>query len=411
MKASKLLLILQSFPKTSETFIVRKFIGLYNQGWNIHIICQHRGDWDNFPELTRIENIKNKVHRCWPHRPKWLAAFLVPISLLRCLLANSDGTVRYLRRGWCQWKWEVFRNIYLDTEIICQKPDIIHFEFGALAVGRMYLKDLLNCSILISFRGYDLNFSGLDEPHYYKEVWEKSTIIHLLSENLWKKAQERGCPNSKPHILIPPALDLENYPEIDRQPECIGLDGRPIKILSVGRLEPKKGYIYAIQIIRILTNKGYVVEYRLIGAGTQQAEIIDEIRNLKLEVNITLKGAISHSEVIENLIWADIFLHPSLSEGFCNAVIEAQAMKLPVICSDVGALPENIENGQTGFLFPPKDPAYAADKIIFLARNTETRLSMGREGRKRVQQKFKIENQIDAFDCLYQEMMDQETLN
>jgi hypothetical protein len=79
------------------------------------------------------------------------------------------------------------------------RPGVIHFEFGALAVGRTHLKDLLIAKLSVSFRGYDLNFVALDEPDYYHEVWHAVDACHLLSEHLWQRAQERGCPAEISH--------------------------------------------------------------------------------------------------------------------------------------------------------------------------------------------------------------------
>jgi colanic acid/amylovoran biosynthesis glycosyltransferase len=52
------------------------------------------------------------------------------------------------------------------------QPEVIHFEFGTVAVAHAYLKELLRCKVVVSFRGYDLNFIGLDDSEYYREVWE-----------------------------------------------------------------------------------------------------------------------------------------------------------------------------------------------------------------------------------------------
>ncbi len=103
------------------------------------------------------------------------------------------------------------RRLYLDAELVRLRCDLLHFEFGALAAERMDLEELLQCPIVVSFRGYDLNYVGLEQPGFYAEVWRRASALHLLGEDLWRRAVRRGCPPEKPHALIPPAIDCRIF--------------------------------------------------------------------------------------------------------------------------------------------------------------------------------------------------------
>ena len=105
------------------------------------------------------------------------------------------------------------------------------------------------------------------------------------------------------------------------------------------------------------------------------------------------------------MLWADVFLHAAVSEGFCNAVIEAQAMKLPVVCTDADGLPENVCEGETGFVVPRRDPEAMALGLSRLAADPSLRERMGRAGRRRVEKHFRIEDQIVAFDRAYARLL------
>jgi colanic acid/amylovoran biosynthesis glycosyltransferase len=94
-----------------------------------------------------------------------------------------------------------------------------------------------------------------------------------------------------------------------------------------------------------------------------------------------------------------------VSEGFCNAVLEAQAMQLPVVASDADGLPENVAHGQTGFIVPRRNPAALADKLALLAGDMELRRKMGAAGRARVEDCFTLPQQIAAFDRFFREMV------
>jgi colanic acid/amylovoran biosynthesis glycosyltransferase len=401
----RLVLLAPSFPKLSETFIASKFVGLLGGGWDVHVACGqlNRAAWKDvgLPEITT--GLRRRVHASWPVRPRWLAVLLTPVALLACLTCAPRQTARYLRGGWRRFGLDVLRRLYLDAELIRLRPDLIHFEFGSLAPERMYLKELLNCRVVVSFRGYDLNYVGLDQPGYYQPVWDGADALHLLGEDLWQRAQRRGCPADKRHVLIPPAIDVNVFTPNKQHNRDYA--GRPLRILSVGRLDWRKGYEYSLQAIRMLFDQGVPCEYHLLGGGEYLEALSFARHQLGLDGEVELLGAQPHQVVRTQMAWADVFLHAAVSEGFCNAVIEAQAMSLPVVCSDAGGLPENVADGVTGFVVPRRNPRALADKLAQLAGDPGLRQRMGQAGRERVLRCFRLDDQIAAFEQLYREVL------
>lgn len=401
----RLALVVPSFPKLSETFIVRKFLGLLDQGFDVHVVCSTSDEieWSRFPGLkTRASG---RVHRTLPTRPRGLAAAIAGPALVAAFLKRPKCVVRYLVRGWKQFGPGVFRFLYLDLPLVMLQPDVIHFEFGSLVLERIHLKQLLDCRLVVSFRGYDLNFSGLDQKGYYDEVWQNIDAFHFLGEDLWKRAIRRGCPRDVNRALIPPAVDLDYWKaEVETNDGVLGTCGRPLRILSVGRLEWKKGHEYALQAIRTLVGRGVECEYRIVGAGQYLEALAFARHDLKLENHVIFHGALAPHEVREEMSWADVLLHPSVSEGFCNAAIEAQAMGLPVVCSDAGGLGENVDNGRTGFVVERRNAAALVEKMEILAESGTLRLEMGRRGRARVEELFSLDSQIGAFEKLYRSL-------
>lgn len=331
---------------------------------------------------------------------------LLPFVLARCLLRNCLGTLRYLSRGLTPFGFAILGRLYLDAEIICLRPDLLHFEFGTLAASRMYLRELLGARVVVSFRGYDLNFVGLDQPDYYNEVWDRADALHLLGEDLWRRAQERGCPGDKHHVLIPPAIDTDFFTPIRiRQSDSVGTAVRPLRLLSVGRLVWKKGYEYGLEAVRLLLDEGVDCEYRIVGDGDYLEAVAFARHQLGLTDKVNLVGALEPCEVREEMEWADVFLHPAVSEGFCNAVLEAQAMMLPVVCTDADGLSENVVDGDTGFVVERRNPTALAERMTLLARDVTLRKRMGFAGRKRVDERFQLAAQISAFEKFYRELL------
>ncbi len=404
----RVVLAVIQFPKLSETFIVTQFQGLLSQGIDVHICCDrsNESEWSAFPALKSNSEARERVHIFWPHRPKSFALLCFLPALFSCLLKNASGTLRYFSKGFSKFGLSILRKFYLDSKLISLKPDVIHFEFGAQALGKMHLKELLDCKVVVSFRGYDLNYTGLEKEGYFSEVFEKSDVVHLLGHDLWRRAQKRGCSALHPHVLIPPAIDASFFAPGNREhADVTGTKQRPLRILSVGRLEWKKGYAFSVQAIQILKLKGIHCEYRVIGEGRYVESIAFLRGHFGLEDNIKLMGALPPAQVKEQMMWADVFLHSSVSEGFGNAVMEAQAMKLPVVCSDADGLGENVLDNVTGFVVPRRNSQALADKLLVLSKDPALRQQMGDAGRQRVQTHFRTGDQIDAFRKVYEDLM------
>lgn len=391
--------VVPTFPKPSETFIVRKFLGLLERGVDVHVVCNRseREAWQQFPELERLPGVGRRVHRMMPVRPRWRALLGGPFAATRALAANPSSVWRYGPSS--------AKRLLLDAPLIRLNPDIVHFEFGALAVGRMSLRELLGSRVVVSFRGYDLNFSGLDVDGYYDEVWEHADALHFLGRDLWHRALARGCPADKGHRLIPPAVDLEVWaPDRNRSLEVLGTTEHPLRILGVGRLEWKKGFEYALQAIRHLVDDGVVCQFEILGDGSAFESLAFARHQLGLEDVVQLEDLVSPDQVRERMKEADVLLHSAVSEGFCNAVVEAQAMGLPSVVSDAGGLPENVADGETGIVVPRRDARGLAEKLTLLARDADLRVTMSRNARRRAEEHFSFDRQIDAFVDLYSDL-------
>lgn len=283
--------------------------------------------------------------------------------------------------------------------VVSIKPDIIHFEFGTLAKDLDALKELSNAKLIASFRGYDINYIGLENNNYYDQVWKSIDGLHFLGSDLRDRAIQRGYKSNKKEAIISPAIDLSffNGKQIE-EPQ------KKLILFSSGRLVWKKGYEYALLAMQILKNRNIPFEYRIAGDGLQMQALLFYIHELGLQNDITLLGKLSREHIKSELKKANLFIHPAISEGFCNAVIEAQAMGVPVICTDADGLPENIEDGVTGFVINKWDAIAIADKVEWFWRNPEATKPMGEAGIKRVHEYYHIEKQIEAFQNFYKEL-------
>jgi hypothetical protein len=223
---------------------------------------------------------------------------------------------------------------------------------------------------------------------------------------MWARAIERGCPDERPHVVIPDAVDVDTLQPPDRSGLHALSAERPLRLLSVGRLHWKKGHEIALAAVAQLRQRGVEIEYRIVGDGEHREPTEFAVADLGLGEYVQLLGALDATAVREQLAWADVLVHPSLTEAFGVAVAEAQAMGLPVVCTDVGGLPENIEHGVTGFAVPRRDPSALAAALKTLAEDTALRLRMGQAARRRAEQELDHRVQLDRFEAVYRDLLE-----
>ena len=398
-------LIVLRFPVANETPIIRHLEGLLARGVDAQVFCDRSSphEWQRFPELK--ERTRGRVHPTRSKVRRYLAPLIAPAVMLRALGRNPKGTRRYLRRGRAQFGWSFISRFYFDADLVAFKPDVVHFEFGYNALRSIYLKELLGCRAVSSFRGSDANFEGLADPRYFAQVWAQTDAFHFLGADLRRRVLERGCPPDTPFRLIAPSVNASRFAQFEPGEQTrageLGSVARPLRVLSVGRLVWKKGHEYMLQAVRLLQDAGLHCEVRIIGRGEFREAIEFARRDLNLENCVELLGVRPHHEIAEHMAWADVLVHASVSEGFCNAVLEAQAAGVPVVCSDADGLSENVADGITGFVVPRRDPHALAAKIRELACDGTLRQQLGEAGRNRARQHFAPAREIDGFLALY----------
>jgi colanic acid/amylovoran biosynthesis glycosyltransferase len=372
-------------------FLAAKFVGLLSE-FDIHLLI-----WDttaNIDEFVKRWNIGQ-------YRDRIVSGVYKPGNVVRianaiCRVAGKKAVRNYLLFG-SGTIVDRIKLVLFYYPIFIVAPDIVHFEFGTLAKDIAILKQLTTAKMSVSFRGYDLNYVGLLDSRYYLDVWTNIDAVHFLGEDLKRRAVQRGYQLAKVEALIPPAVDTKLF----HPGEPAGRIAGQLRVVSVGRLTWKKGFEYAIQALYLLKNKGIAVDYTIVGEGEHRQAIQYTIHELGMQEQIKLVGRLPATLVKESLSRADVFLHPALSEGFCNSVLEAQAMGLPVICTDADGLGENIVDGETGLLVPKWDVQQLASKLEWCHENREDARKMGERGIARVQKHFKIEDQIKAFVQFY----------
>ena len=171
---------------------------------------------------------------------------------------------------------------------------------------------------------------------------------------------------------------------------------------TVAELHPVKGLRYGIEAFAHVRGER-PMRYFLLGEGKDHAALQEYIRSLHCESQIQLAGFVEHAE--RYLAAFDIVLMPSLSEGLSYSALEAGAAGRALIASNVGGIPEIIENGVHGILVPAKDTQAIAGAIIALALDERNRARLGETFRARVQKDFSLEKMVQKTSAAYENIV------
>lgn len=177
----------------------------------------------------------------------------------------------------------------------------------------------------------------------------------------------------------------------------------PIAV-SVARLSPEKDFPTLLQAVPIVLKSVPDFRLRIVGEGSERPRLEQLIRELRIENHVTLVG--ESDDVSGELKRAGFYVASSRKEGISLTLLEAMAVGLPVVTTDIGGNSEVVEDGVTGCLVPSNDPNALARAIVRMCDEQTQWNVIGRAARRRVEQHFDITRMIDAYEDLYREALE-----
>lgn len=162
----------------------------------------------------------------------------------------------------------------------------------------------------------------------------------------------------------------------------------------VARLGPEKDHVSLLRAARSVVDELPRVRFLLIGDGPTRPHLEALCAELQITPNVHFAG--SRTDVARLLPALDVFVLSSVSECFPISLLEAMACARPAVCTAVGGIPEMINDGETGYLVPPKDPPQLADRLVRLLRDPQTARRMGSAARARVEAEFDLDRSTAA---------------
>jgi colanic acid/amylovoran biosynthesis glycosyltransferase len=291
------------------------------------------------------------------------------------------------------------KSCYLQAHILLEQPDWLHYEFATLAIGREHLAKALGAKMSVSIRGFDIAIYPLKHPNCYLNLWKYIDKLHTISDDLLTIALKEGLlPNTQVE-KITPAIDTTKFTiKADA-----GSFHPTIQLITVARLHWKKGLNYQLQAALKLKAQLIKFTWHIVGDGVDKEQLLFLIKLYNLEQEVILHGKKTHAEVLDLYKSCDIYVQYSVQEGFCNAVLEAQACGLITIVSDAEGLSENVLHQVTGYVLPKRNPSLLAQQIIKVLQSQPEELkNMATRASDRVRQEFDLEKQSKKFIAFYQ---------
>jgi glycosyltransferase involved in cell wall biosynthesis len=270
------------------------------------------------------------------------------------------------------------------------RPDIVHVFFGIPSGPVAYLlKKVYDLPYVIFLGGRDVPRPHPDPPLYrliygilipaIKIIWGNARAVVACSNGLKELALKTDS-SARIHV-IPDGVDLSRFHPVERN-----VNSEKVKILTIGRLIPRKGFDYLIrslpEVMRT-TRRDFLVE--IVGDGPLRAELIRLTEQLGVTDKVIFAGTVPYERLDEKYKQADIFVLSSLAEGMPLVVLEAMASGLPIIASGVQGIEDLVKEGINGHLFPPGDYRSLSRHLATVIDNDAARPEMGKESAQIVQ--------------------------
>lgn len=289
--------------------------------------------------------------------------------------------------------------IKIYREIKCFKPQIIHTSsvfstiIAKLTVMIYNIIEKENIKIILTLHGGPNKNIEKDAAPILKFCCDK---VISLSYNSKKLLHLNGVPEEKIRVVYN-GIKTQN----NDNSEVKKMDSELIYIVSCGRLTEQKGYTYLLKALKIVV--GYKKEFKMLilGEGELKNSLEKEVDELGLQEFVEFLGFKENSE--EYIQAADIFVLPSLWEQFPISILEAMSYGKAIIASNVNGVEEQL--GDTGILVSPKDINELAKALDSLIMNYEKRQYLGKEAKKRYNDKFTLNKMGDMTFEVYQELI------
>ena len=356
------------FPSTSETWVHHEISQLIELGCDVRVFATHARPTTIAPELVKFCEITTYLPEIKKSLIKVLRVFCSP-TIIKNVLVGVITDCHSNRQ-----KLQVLRDIALTgvflKHLAAYRPQFILAHFGATRANLALICSMLSGTPFgIKFHAADV-FSRVALLRLkVKRAAKLMTISKFNVEFMRRQYPDIDVSRFQIHKC---GIPIEEY---QFQPKCNSRN--PIVIMSVGRLVPVKGFAVLLRASRWLLEKGFSHKVKIYGDGPERKRLEQLIKAMSLEETVDLMGYVSPVNLRAALLGSDLFVLASVfdpiekMEGTPVSLMEAMAVGVPVISTNIGGIPELIEHGVNGYLCGPYDAVSLSQAILTCHRMNE----------------------------------------
>jgi colanic acid/amylovoran biosynthesis glycosyltransferase len=357
------------FPSASETWVHHEISQLIELGCDVRVFATHSRPPTIAPELVRFCEITTYLPEINKSLIEGLRVFYSP-RILRNVLVGVITDCPSNRQ-----RLQVLRDIILTgwflKHLAAFSPHLILAHFGGTRANLALMYSMLSgIPFGIKFHACDVFSRQALLRLKIKRAAKLMTISKFNIEFMRGHYSDVDVSRFEIHKC---GIPIEEY---RFQPKCNFRN--PIVIMSVGRLVPVKGFAVLLRASRWLLDQGFSHKVKIYGDGPERKRLEELIKVMSLEGTVELMGYVSPVNVRAALVDSDLFVLASVldpiekMEGTPVSLMEAMAVGVPVISTNLGGIPELIEHGISGYLAVPDDHKSLAEAILRLYRLSES---------------------------------------
>jgi len=382
--------LFERFPAFTQTFCARELAELYRQGATPPVFSIRRPAEDrplNIPlEKIPVYYLPDTNSLEFKIRTKLISPRFRP-------LWAGSGDLRD--------KGRYREALFLGPKLRKARVSHIHVHFAGLASRTAWwIKRLF---------GITYSFTGHANDIFCPKPDQRVTLGDLVGEASFVVAVSDFGANWLRHGF-PEAADkvYRVYNGLDLSTFRTSIPGsKPVRLLSVGRLIEKKGFVFLVEACRILSSSGLNFTCEIVGEGPERHRLEELIRAYRLSDQVRLTGSKPQTEIVDLLGRSSLFVFPAIhdssgdSDNLPTVLVEAMASRLPIIATGIAGIPEIVRHNENGILIQEKDAAQLANAIHFLADSGELLEKYGQMSQTIAAEKFALPNTVSQLKSLF----------
>ncbi len=399
--------ILKGYPRISETFISNEIHLLEKLGFNIHLFSM-RQPRESFTHQSvseiqaNVDYLPETLLRPLPRLlyHNILLALQIPgiyatalkVALQRFLRTRKSATIKHL-----------FQAGYLVHHLLPhQNIKHLHAHFAHSPTSVAMFTSILS-GLPFSFTAHAKDIYTSDPRQLSHKLALSRFVITCTAYN--RRHLEALCGGKLNSVFrVYHGIDTGLFAS---KRKIAAVPKAPYQILTIARLIAKKGLPTVYRALKILHENGIPFEHILIGDGEDRKSVLALIKKLGLNDQSRWLGTLPHDEVLKHYQQAHLFVlgcevaANGDRDGIPNVLLESMAMGVPVVATDISAIPELVETEKTGILVPPGQPGQLAEAMIRMLTDTELRSRVIPAARQRVLQDFDNKRLINELAEIY----------